>query len=154
MVREPRSFTLGFCACGCGSDIPLMSRHRKVLKTFKRGHYWRNKKHPAEFGQAISRAQLGVPETEETRLKMRHGESCVTSHGYVIVLKHEHPHCNRDGYVYKHRLVMEEYLGRYLLPTEDVHHINEDKKDNRIENLQLFPSRSAHTKFHYRGIKK
>jgi hypothetical protein len=40
-------------------------------------------------------------------------------------------------YEYVHRLVMEEYLGRKLLPHEIVLHENEDLNDNRLDNLIL-----------------
>lgn len=55
----------------------------------------------------------------------------------------------RSGYEYQykrlvHRIVMEQTLGRPLLPNESVHHINGIRHDNRPENLELMATRGHH----------
>lgn len=49
--------------------------------------------------------------------------------------------------VKQHRWIMENHLERDLLPSEDVHHVNGIKHDNRIENLQVI-DHGEHTRYH------
>ena len=44
------------------------------------------------------------------------------------------------GNVHQHRWVMEQHLGRELRPSENVHHLNGKRDDNRLENLELWVS--------------
>lgn len=53
----------------------------------------------------------------------------------------------------EHRYLMEQHLGRNLKVSEVVHHINEDKLDNRIDNLQIM-TRAEHMNTHRKDILK
>ncbi len=69
--------------------------------------------------------------------------------GYVIVKNPEHPRSDPNGYVKRARLVLEQKLGRQLLMSEDIHHINGIKNDDRPENL-IALSKGEHMSLHMR----
>jgi predicted nucleic acid-binding Zn ribbon protein len=64
------------------------------------------------------------------------GARTVTNTGYVKIKVGKR-------WVLEHRHVMEQALGRALSRTENVHHINGDRSDNRLENLELWKLKST-----------
>lgn len=122
--------------------------YRKMMTKAHKGKtgYWEGKKRP--------------PISEEWRKNLVNSTKKGNKHwnwkggkfaekGYIVILKRNHPFCDKDGYVKRSRLVMEKHLGRFLLPEEIVHHINKIRDDDRIENLMAFISTSAHIRFHH-----
>lgn len=63
-----------------------------------------------------------------------------------------HPKAKYNGCVLEHRLIAEQIVGRTLKDSEVVHHIDEDKTNNSIDNLIVFVSDSDHNRFHKTGI--
>lgn len=72
----------------------------------------------------------------------------LNTQGYRTIHLPEHPNSNKAGYIAEHRLVVEKFIGRYLTKEEVVHHIDENKQNNKIENLMIFKSARDHAAWH------
>jgi len=62
--------------------------------------------------------------------------------GIYVTTTPDHPHGEKrpdrkKRYVYKHRVIMENQLGRLLKDGEEVHHKDEDRTNNAPSNLEL-----------------
>lgn len=105
------------CLCGCGQETIF---RRGKRNKYIHGHNGKKENNPFWKGGKY----------QDTR-------------GYIYRLNPLHPHTNKMGYIPEHRLVYEEYYKCCLLPWIEIHHINNIKDDNRIENLQAL-TKSIH----------
>lgn len=132
--------------------IPWSKLNPELMKpnsgSFKKGQIpWnKGKKMSVEYRNKLSEAHIGK------QMAYKHpnwkGGKNKRYDGYILVYCPNHPSIRSKKYVFEHRLVMEKHLGRYLTHKEVVHHINNIKNDNRIENLMLFPNESKHQFYH------
>lgn len=84
--------------------------------------------------------ELGFPPGKKRRHDAK--DRVYRKGGYVYVIPAADDPCEGmilkgSRYAAEHRIVMARHLGRPLLASETVHHINGVRDDNRIENLQL-----------------
>lgn len=72
----------------------------------------------------------------------------ISTEGYVLVrLGIGHPLADSRGYAYEHLVVWASAGRRMPKPDELLHHDNEDKTDNRLDNLKLI-KRAVHSQIH------
>jgi len=107
--------------------------------------------------------RLGIPHSEETKKKIGRPGSTNPNwkggirmiDGRTYIFSPEHPYADKNGCVLRSRLVVESHIHRFLGAKEKVHHINQDKLDDRVENLWVC-TQSEHVALHnkQRKIKK
>jgi hypothetical protein len=69
--------------------------------------------------------------------------------GYLKRYAADHPFAEGRKIMFVHTIIMEQHIGRRLLKEECIHHKNEIKTDNRVENLELM-QRGLHSSMHMR----
>lgn len=99
------------------------------------------------------RATIPSPENESEAREyhVQTLEPTYKMHGYVYRKVTEHPQATDRGYVLEHRLVIEENLGQILPVGAVIHHKNQIRDDNRLENLEYMDEQSKHAKHHDKG---
>ncbi len=118
----------------------------------------------AESRAKISAAKKGIPHTAEARAKMSaahrgrtfpkgaeapqwKGGRHVDGARVFLHVGTDHPMASATGYVLEHRLLMAHAINRHLRPAEHIHHIDQDRMNNSLDNLVIV-SRSQHTRIH------
>jgi len=127
---------LGLCQCGCGQKTSIAKQNHTRWGWTKgqpvkciRGHRPQN--------------YIGLNNPNWKGGKRLHPD------GYVLIWKPDHPRANKN-YVMEHILITEEVLGKLLPEGAVVHHVNENRSDNRKENLVICKNNAYHQLLHQR----
>lgn len=127
--KKPASRVLVTC-CICGSENDRAKK--SIASTLRKRGKYTCKKCSTKSLIEKNRSQIGA-----TRK---------TPSGYIMEK-------SADGWIQQHRLVMERHIGRKLLISEVVHHIDHNRINNAIENLEI-DSNGEHTRKHHNGSKR
>lgn len=135
------------------------------------GIYKRTKEHGIKIGKAnsishlgmkfskqhrdnIGKAHLGFKHTDKTKLKMSQSSSGKNNYKYrpigSIQIRQEGRRFIKIEdtlWIAESRYLVEKYIGRKLISTEIVHHIDGDPKNNSLSNLYIFKNKGWHTDF-------
>lgn len=113
------------CECGCG-ETTLVARQSDAL----RGHV---KGQPYRF------------------IVGHNGKMRPRKSGYHVRYVPSHPRASSAGDVYVHVLVAEAALGHYLPDGAQIHHVDENKRNNANRNLVICQDKAYHKLLHYRA---
>src|SRR3990167_4785229 len=135
----------GTCECGCGLPTSTAKRTNRSERHFKghpvpyaKGHNGRTGRGPSRYAlqKGVRNSHPKASHPSEIKAQSKPWRA----HKYLMVYAPDHPNCRADGTVAQHRLVMEQSLGRFLEPSEEVHNKNGKPSDNRPANLEIWKS--------------
>lgn len=117
----------------------------------RRGQEWKEHAHKGRAGWTDeSRKSYKAKMTGDKNPAWKGGVTVFKKHGnyagvrYVRAPEWALPMARKDGYIMEHRLQMAVTCGYLLTRDEVVNHENHNPRDNRPENLTLWPSNQTH----------
>lgn len=165
-MARPKGRTILVLKCeNCGNEVRRRKGQERVHTFCSRECYWKSdyrsesvaarnaERNPlawftapcGQCGTPVSRHASRRPKvpfcSRECHRAYKRGASKrqITSGGYVrVFVGLGYPGAAKSGHMFEHRKVMQDHLGRPLLPDENVHHINGVRDDNRLANLELW----------------
>lgn len=124
------------------SELLILFPHRTYLAIWKKAHKlglvapdnikWKNR--------SIAKT---LPKQEKTK----------NYKGYNLLYMPDHPRADKHGRVFEHIIVWENYYNEQVTEDYVIHHINEIKDDNRVENLKKMTF-GEHTAYHNKKRKR
>ncbi len=129
-ARENRGDKIQFCSYKCSG---LAHRTRKVIKCKNCGNEFETTRNKFCSRKCVNEYR------KKTGIAKRDGYWF--ENGYKVLYQED------GSSIKEHIKVMQDFIGRKLKTNEVVHHINGNKLDNRIENLQLM-KRGEHSRLH------
>lgn len=138
-------FVPKLCKCGCGKITKtvwcpghnIIERKDFYMKNFEKFNKTQKRENHPRWNKGL------------------YGCNKLKRDGYIYVYRPNHPNATKQGQITLHRLIMEKYIKRFLLSSEIVHHIDGNRENNKIGNLQLLKNLKEHNKIHnqYRDIR-
>lgn len=135
-----------YCSTKCGGKgrskpDEAMQSHCKVCGAAIPVQRWPNGHRRRQKTLCSSECRRAYKLAEHERLRPaadRPIQRRIDKQGYVRIRYPNAGDGTRGREAFEHTLIMEEKLGRRLLPIENVHHKNGQRADNRDENLELW----------------
>lgn len=138
---------IGYFNCICPICNKKFHLKESRLKKSKK-HYCSKECHriaKIEYMKGEGNHQYGLKGNKNASWK---SDKKITNYGYIKIRVLDHPFKDCDYFVFEHRLIAEKYLldeensieingKKYLKPEFTVHHIDENKLNNDIKNLQV-----------------
>lgn len=127
-----------FCSVGCHNAYQGRNAHERQCEVC--GGTFRLATSALRYqpGRFCSKECEGRSRMKRVQDREHNGRPAVEdNHGYIRIYQPDHPKAMNGGWMFEHRWLVEQQLGRFLSSDEHVHHVNGMKNDNRLENLQL-----------------